>query len=234
MSISSPIAVFGAGGKAGTEVLHRARQGGLAVRAFENNLPEPGDRVEGVEYVQCDVLKDSFADQLRGCGAVISALGIGFSPSTAIDPPPLYTDGTRHLLEAMRETDITRIVVISAAFVVHQPSIPAWFELTARSALFNILEQMGAMEDMLEQEVGLDWTSARPGWLLDEPYTGEAIITDERLAERCFRCRHGDLAESLIEFVAEGTWLKAKPAIGRPEAERFEEMSALKVELELD
>ena len=33
---------------------------------------------------------------------------------------------------------------------------------------------------------------------------------------------------------AEGTWLKAKPAIGRPEAERFEEMSALKVELELD
>ena len=56
MSISSPIAVFGAGGKAGTEVLHRARQGGLAVRAFEHNLPEPGDRVEGVEYVQCDVL----------------------------------------------------------------------------------------------------------------------------------------------------------------------------------
>ncbi len=87
---------------------------------------------------------------------------------------------------------------------------------------------------MLEQGVGLGWSSARPGWLLDDPDPGGAIITDERLAERCFRCRHGDLAESLIEFVAEGTWLKAKPAIGRPEAERFEEMSALKVELELD
>ncbi|UVI40179.1 NAD(P)-dependent oxidoreductase [Qipengyuania spongiae] len=141
---AAPLAVFGAGGKTGTEILRHAVRKGIAVRAFEHTLPEPSDRVDNVEYFQCDVLNDDFSSELEGCRAVISALGIGFSPSTTIDPPPLYTEGTRRLVEAMSTTGISQIVVISAAFVEPQPSVPAWFELTARPALHNILEQMRA------------------------------------------------------------------------------------------
>src|SRR3546814_15365697 len=79
------------------------------------------------------------------------------------------------------------------------------FPYTTLSDL-NILEQMRAMEDLLKRAKGLEWTAARPGWLLDEPYTGEAVITDERLAEGCFRCRHADLAAAMLEFVCEHTW----------------------------
>ena len=228
VSDAAPLAVFGAGGKTGTEILRHAVHKGIEVRAFEHTLPEPSDRVE------CDVLNDDFSSELEGCRAVISALGIGFSPSTAIDPPPLYTEGTRRLVEAMSATGISRIVVISAAFVEPQPSVPAWFELTARPALHNILEQMRAMEDLLERAKGLKWTAARPGWLLDQPYTGEAVITDERLAQDCFRCRHADLAAAMLEFVCENTWVNAKPAIARPEEDRFENVSALKAELGID
>ena len=146
VSDAAPLAVFGAGGKTGTEILRHAVRKGMEVRAFEHTLPEPSDRVDNVEYLQCDVLNDDFSSELEGCRAVISALGIGFSPSTAIDPPPLYTEGTRKLVEAMSTTGMSRIVVISAAFVEPQPSVPAWFELTARSALHNILEQMRAMD----------------------------------------------------------------------------------------
>ena len=134
----------------------------------------------------------------------------------------------------MAQAKIDRIAVISAAFVEHQSSVPAWFELTAKPALFNILEQMRSMEVMLSDAQGIKWTAARPGWLLDEPYTGDAVITDERLAEGCFRCRHADLAASLLEFVCEDTWINAKPAIGRPEAERFESPGAIKAELGID
>ena len=180
------------------------------------------------------MLSDDFAGDLDGCRAVISTLGVAFSPSNAIDPPPLYTDGTRNLLGAMAKTKIDRIAVISAAFVEHQPSAPAWFELTAKPALVNILEQMRVMEAMLSDAQRLKWTAARPGWLLDEPYTGEAVITDERLAEGCFRCRHADLAASLLDFVCEDIWINAKPAIGRPEAEQFESPAAIKAELGID
>ena len=134
----------------------------------------------------------------------------------------------------MKQADMDRIAIISAAFVEHQSSVPAWFELTAKPALFNILEQMRAMEAMLSDAPGVRWTAARPGWLLDEPYTGEAVITDERLADGCFRCRHADLAASLLEFVLEDTWINAKPAIGRPENESFESPAAIKAELGID
>ena len=234
VSDAAPLAVFAAGGKTGTEILRHAVHKGIEVRAFEHTLPEPSDRVDNVEYLQCDVLNDDFSSELEGCRAVISALGVGFSPSTAIYPPSLYTEGTRKLVEAMSTTGMSRIVVISAAFVEPQPSVPAWFELTARSALHNILEQMRAMEDLLERAKGLEWTAARPGWLLDEPYTGEAVIADERLVEGCFRCRHADLAAAMLEFVCENTWINAKPAIARPEEDRFENVSALKAELGID
>jgi putative NADH-flavin reductase len=231
---TSPIAVFGAGGKTGREILRHAVHKGIEVRAFEHTLPEPSDRVDGAEYFQCDVLNDDFNKELQGCRAIISALGIGFSPSTAIDPPPLYTEGTSKLVEAMSATGISRIVVISAAFVEPQPSVPMWFELTAKPALHNFLEQMRAMEDLLERAKGLEWTAARPGWLLDEPYTGEAVITDERLAEGCFRCRHSDLAAAMLEFVCEGSWIAGRPAIGGPEAEHYENPAAIKAELGID
>lgn len=231
MSDTSPIAVFGAGGKTGGEILRRAIRRNVAVRAFEHVLPPPSARIEGIEYIECDVLNDAFADNLEGCRAIISALGIPLNPSTVIQPPPLYTEGTRKLILAMRETAIRRIAVISAAFVEPQPSIPAWFELTAKPVLHNILQEMRAMEKTLERETELDWTAARPGWLLEAPYTGEAVISDERLAEGCLRCRHADLAAGLLEFICENTWVRAKPAIGRPEQNRFEDITALKDEL---
>ncbi|MEP2236556.1 MAG: NAD(P)H-binding protein [Alteripontixanthobacter sp.] len=234
MNHASPIAIFGAGGKTGTEILRHANRRGLKIRAFEHNLPEPADRVACADYFECDVLADSFAEQLEGCSAVISALGVAFSPSTALDPPPLYTDGTRNILRAMQQADIRRIAVISAAFVVHQPSVPTWFDFTARPALVNVLEQMRAMETMLAQDEGIDWTAARPGWLLDEPYTGEAVIADQRLAKGCFRCRHADLAASLLDFMIDDTWVNAKPAIGKPEAAQFEGIGAVTAELGQD
>src|SRR3546814_15142566 len=84
----------------------------MEVRAFEHTFPGPSDRVDNVEYFQCNILNDDFSSELEGCCAVISALGIGFRPSTAIDPPPLYTEGTRKLVEAMSATGHSRIVVI--------------------------------------------------------------------------------------------------------------------------
>ena len=231
MSDTSPIAVFGAGGKTGGEILRQAIRRNVAVRAFEHVLPPPSARIEGIEYIECDVLNDAFADNLEGCRAIISALGVPLNPSTVSQPPPLYTEGTRKLILAMRETAIHRIAVISAAFVEPQPSIPAWFELTAKPVLHNILQEMRAMEKTLERETELDWTAARPGWLLEAPYTGEAVISDERLAEGCLRCRHADLAAGLLEFICENTWVRAKPAIGRSEQNRFEDITALKDEL---
>src|SRR3546814_1161167 len=75
----------------------------MEVRAFDHTLPGPSDRVDNVEYFQCNILNDDFSSELEGCCAVISALGIGFRPSTAIDPPPLRSEEhTSELQSLMR------------------------------------------------------------------------------------------------------------------------------------
>lgn len=231
MNDNLTLAVFGAGGKTGTRLLEQAIRAGHCVRGLEHHLPDVEDRIDGVEYIKCDVLEDDLVDQIRGCDAVISALGVSFSPSTAVDPPPLYTDGTCRIVEAMHQAGIDRIAVISAAFVEEQPNVPSWFQLTVVPALSNILEHMRAMERMLEGETGLKWTAVRPGWLIERPYSGAALVQDRTLVEHCFRCRHADLAALLLDVVTEGTWINEKPAIGKPEADRDEGLLALREEL---
>ena len=225
-------AVFGAGGKTGTLLLEQAKRRGHHVRGLEHHLPDPAKRIEGVDYIQCDVLEDDLADAIRGCDAVISTLGVSFTPSTAIDPPPLYTEGTRRIVEAMGRVGIDRIAVISAAFVDQQAGVPSWFRLTVVPALANILEHMRAMERMLEAEQGLKWTAARPGWLIDLPYSGEAQVKARTLSTDCFRCCHADLAALLLDSVVSGRWINEKPAIGKPEADDLEGLLALREELE--
>ena len=133
------IAVFGASGATGREVVRHALRAGLEVVAIDRSQPDEEDRLEGVTYRQADVLEDDLADAMKGCDAVISTLGVAFSPSNAMSPPPLYTKGTGNILDGMQRAGIDRIVVISAAFVADQPSLPKWsmasaplWELSAR------------------------------------------------------------------------------------------------------
>jgi hypothetical protein len=177
-------------------------------------------------------LNDDLVGLVEGCSAVISALRIAFTPKTAIDPPPLYTEGTRRIIEAMRKTKVERIAVISAAFVEDQPNVPTWFRLSVVPTLTKILEQMRAMERMLEDQPGLNWTAVRPGWLLDLPFSGEAQIGPRILPHDCFKCRHADLAAFLLYAIENEEWIGGKPAIGKPETEDHEGLHALRSELE--
>lgn len=109
------------------------------------------------------------------------------------------------------------MAVISAAFVVHQPALPAWFVLSVVPALHAILEQMRKMERDIASERDLDWTIVRPGWLLDAPTRGRLDAQDGLLAPGAFRCREGDLAGFLIDTVAEGRFIGERPAVGAPD-----------------
>lgn len=227
---SKRIAVFGASGATGQEVVRHAIRAGREIVAIDRSIPDENDRIEGVIYKEADVLKGDQYDALQGCDAVISALGVAFSPSNALSPPPLYTQGTRNILDGMERSGINRIAVISAAFVTNQPNLPTWFKLTVVPALHNILEQMREMETLLEQRPHLEWTAVRPGWLIDKPASGSLLEDEALLPEEAFRCRIGDLGAFLIECLQDDRYVRRKPAIGAPEDEKFESPRALGAE----
>ena len=220
------VAVIGAAGSMGNKVCSRAIARGVDVVAIDR--VDPGFAGEAkVRVVHADVIGDDLSPALLGCDAVISTLGLGFSLENAINPPPLYTEGTENVVRAMRTHGLTRLAVISAAFVEHQRTLPLWFEASVVPALHSILEQMRAMERAIAREEGLDWTIARPGWLLDEPAKGDLIANDRTLAPGAFRCREADLAAFLVEIVLDGTWIGQHPALSAPDSAANESPIAL-------
>ncbi|WP_299323713.1 NAD(P)-dependent oxidoreductase [Parasphingopyxis sp.] len=225
------IVIFGAGGTTGAATVAMARDRGLTVRAVEHEWPLDAPDGEAVSHHSADVMDDDLAPLVDSADAVISAIGLSMSVRTVANPPPLYTKGTANIVQAMQKTGVRRLAVISATFVEDADAGPLWFRVTAMPALANIYAQMARMEAELARAEGIDWTAARPGWLLDRPYTGDYQVTDEKITHGLLRTRHADLADFLLRCVTEDLHIGETPAIARRESELDESPLALKNEL---
>lgn len=211
------LTVFGAAGATGAEVVRQAAEAGWRVRAVELAWPDEADLPPGVERRTADVLNDPLQEHVEGAEAVISTLGVGFSPRSFLDPPPLYTEGTLRIARAMQATGGRRLAVISATFVATMSRGPLHFRLAATVALHNIIREMAQMERILRAMDNIDWTAVRPGWLLDAPLTGDYVVTPDMIPKDLIRTRHADLAHFLLHCVETGAWIGKTPAIARRE-----------------
>ena len=211
------LTVFGAGGTTGREVVRQGVEAGYQVRAVEHSWPVAEQGQEHVTPMTADVLKGDLAPAVEGAEAVISALGVGNDPITLIDPPPLYTEGTLRIVEAMKAGGARRLAVISASFVATFARGPLHFRAAATVALRQVVRQMADMERILRASDGIDWTAVRPGWLYEAPFTGDYTVTADVIPPDLIRTRHADLAHFLVRCVTEGGWIRQTPAIARAE-----------------
>lgn len=218
------ILVFGAEGTTGREVVRQAAALGHEVRASEKAFRSVEALPPGVEAVPADVLHDDLGAVVRGMDAVVSCLGVPNDPRTLLNPPPLYTEGTRAIVEAMEAEGVRRLVVISASFVVAPDRGPLLFRTAVVAALEKVLDQMREMEAMLRAS-SLDWTAARPGWLMEAPASGDPWIGPDAIPEDLIRTRTGDLAALLLDCAVKDEWVRQTPAIARDEPD-FKESSA--------
>lgn len=223
------VVIFGASGETGAHTLTQAVDRGLTVLGLDHTVPERAED-DGAVHRQIDVLEDDLTKHLTGCPRVVSALGLGFTPAMMTDPPPLYSKGTANIVAAMKTVGATRLCVISAAFVEENERLPAWFRMSVVPALTAILDEMRAMEDVL-QDSELDWTAARPGWLLEKPRSGSYEVQDRRLPPGVFRTRHADLAHFLLDAALTDDWVHATPSLGRAESGFDESPAALSREI---
>ena len=227
------LCLFGATGGVGSLVVDQALARGIAVRGAEREWPDDAISDERLERVTADLLEGDLVSVIQGCDAVISTVGPGRDLSTLADPPPLYSRGTQRIVEAMRDTGVKRLVVISAAFADRSASVPEWFR-AASVPLANLFGDMRKMERVLSGSVDIDWTAARPGWLLDEPLSGDLQVAENDLPPDSLRTRRADLAQFLIDCATGTDWVGKTPFIARREADTFERPTALLEELRPD
>ena len=212
------IVIFGSTGATGREAVGRALDKGHHVLALDAHSHESDIESDRLTHGVVDVLNDDLAPHLDGADAVLSCLGVGNDPQTLLDPPPLYTDGTRRIVEAMKDVGCRRLIVISASFVETTDRGPIWFRVPAKVGLHKVFEQMAEMEAMLRATRAIDWTAVRPGWLLDAPYTGDYHISANVIPEDLIRTRHADLAAFMVDLAENGEWIRDTPAIAREES----------------
>jgi putative NADH-flavin reductase len=175
------LALIGATGGIGREVLSQALAAGHLVKAVVRN---PSKLSADVDVVRLDLASpdgEVLAASRRDVDAVISAVG----PSRATQAG-IAARATAAIMHAMAGAGVCRLVVISAAPVgvvpsPHRPHPPRYDpgdDLLMRHLLSPLIRRvfprvytdLAAMEDQL-RDGSLDWTAIRPPRLTSGPLT---------------------------------------------------------------
>ena len=182
------IALFGATGRVGGEVLKLALAEGHVVTVLVRS-PEklaPHDRLTIIQGDVRDVVAVSHA--IDGMGVVFSSLGT--------DQTTTLTEAVPHMMEAMKDTGINRIVTIGTAGILQSKIDLEKLRYEAGDTnrrLTFAAEEHHKVYDMLRQS-GLDWTIVCPTYLPDGVAVGDYRTERDLLPEDGKQISVGDTA----------------------------------------
>jgi putative NADH-flavin reductase len=107
--IMKSIALFGASGMAGKNVLYAALQGGYKVNALVRNPEEFGIIHPNLTITKGDVLNELDVDKvIVGADVVVSVFG-----HVKNSPEWLQTNGTKNIIKSMHKNNVERIISLS-------------------------------------------------------------------------------------------------------------------------
>ncbi len=165
------IVIFGANGSTGRLLTRRALEAGhsaVAVTRRPDDFPIADPRLT---VAGADVRRDGLAGIVAGADVVLSTLGVPFNRA----PVDTYSVGTRNVVNAMRESGVDRLVVVSSTGAHPAPgrrraplALRLFEPIIARTIGKTVYADIRRMEALVRAS-GLDWTIVRPSGLFDLP-----------------------------------------------------------------
>ena len=208
------LAVFGASGRTGTEVVKQALVAGHQVTAVVRDparLAVPAGDL--LDVVTANVLDPAaITPAVTGRDAVISALGpVGRGPST------ICRDGTRGIVTAMAAAGARRLVVVSNSGM-HTEGDSFFTGRIFKPVLIRLLREgyadMRVMEGLV-QASGLDWTIVRPPRLTDGPPSGRIASLAGANVRGSFTIGRADLADYLLRAVSDDSLVRVAVSVAK-------------------
>jgi putative NADH-flavin reductase len=204
------LAIFGATGTVGSELLSQALEAGHEVRALVRNPDKLGRRSARLTVVPGDV-KDAAAvtETLAGCEAVLSALG-----ANGKDAADTRRTGTANVMARMRGNGIRRLVVMGG-FHLHVPGDPGNLGQRLIVPILrlskNLIEDTTAMGDLVLAS-DLDWTLVRSPRVVRSqpthpPRTGTLKLGPWSKATR------GHVASFMLRCLADNAYVRQAPMV---------------------
>nr|KAG5697574.1 hypothetical protein BaRGS_019795 [Batillaria attramentaria] len=165
------IAVLGATGPTGQEVVKQALEQGHTVTALVRDPDKMASQVQhdNLQIQKVDLSKEEdLVGPMKGVDAVLSSLG---SRAGIWTPCSLYTDSIVTITGAMRKGGVNRLICVTSWGSKDEPGLPwiiSWF--LKPTFLRNILANMGEMEDYMQEKcTDINYTVVRPPGLSNQP-----------------------------------------------------------------
>jgi uncharacterized protein len=209
------VALFGATGRTGSELLATCRQRGWPVRALvrqPGRLPE----ADGLRVAIGDA-RDPQAVQalVRGAGAVLCTLGMADISMPATD----FSAAVATVVEAMRVEKVRRLVMVGSVGVLdhpdggyrHQHEAPDWLRHVSAEHQRN-LETLRAAGSAW----GLDWTLMCPANLVDDLPPGRSYRAFDALPAQAAGSNEtgiADLARAMADLLTDRSALRRRVGI---------------------
>jgi len=206
--------VFGATGGTGRSITQQALEAGFEVTAFVRTpskvtLVHPNLRVFEGDVSSGPRVREA----MRSPQAVLSALGFGRGhDSTSL----VHSTGTEHILGAMREFDVRRIIcetTVLTGEAAHLMSTAGKWYLRVMNLLHPHFLREKERQEQLIMASHLDWTIVRPAVLTDGPRTGSFKVGRHLRSDFSSRISRADVASFMLGQVTSTEYLHQAPTI---------------------
>lgn len=206
------IALFGASGKTGQQFLEQALAAGYAVRALARDPAKITQQSPHLTVLQGDVLNAAEVERtVQGSDLVVSLFG-----HVKGSPEGLQTDGTRHLVAALKKHGLKRIISLSGGGLPFpekdQPKFAdKLIRFIMKLAVPKILDDAIHHAEVLRQS-GLDWVIVRGPRLNDGPRTGRYRVSWVGV-DSSTKISRADLAEFILSLVENKKFMHQMPFV---------------------
>jgi len=205
------LTVFGSTGGTGKELVKRALSAGHDVTAYVRNPAKLSITHDRLMVVQGSLDEyDKICEAVANADVVLSALGpIGNMPGQPL------TEGMRHIVSAMEQQNVSRLIAATGAGVADpndKPQLIGWlFGVALRVFAKHVLADSQGMVSIIRNS-DLNWTLARAPRLNDKPGTGHMKVGYAGQGPGTQLSR-ADFAQFMLEQVEDNTWSRKAPML---------------------
>ncbi len=206
--------VIGASKGTGAEATINALKKGHAVSAFSRDPSKLLFEHERLTRVPGDFHRaESLASAVPGHDAIIITASASALKQFK-ENPNYFSQGTRYTIDAMKQSGVRRLVVLSALGTGESRKIAPWLvQKLLVGWILKVPYEDHERQERLVMDSGLDWVIARPGRLTNGAAHGR-YLADAGLGPIPSSISRADTGDFLVRAATEGTWLGQAVQLG--------------------
>lgn len=198
------LAVFGATGPLGTQIIKQALDEGHTVTAFARNPSSLAIQHSQLITVQGDVFDQASVDKaVKGQEAVLCSLG-----SQPNVKEPVVSEGTKHIIAAMEKYSVKRLICVTAMGTGESyPEASLMSKFGSRTFLKGLYEDKAKQETAVKSSQ-LDWIIVRPSILTNAPKSDTYRVGEHLKLGFLARSARADVADFILKQLTSTTYVR--------------------------